>query len=85
MLWRIIPMSTTKNPRVNVTFEKQIAGVLAHLAKQEHKSVSSVVRDLALEALELREDYYLSKLSEKIDKPGAKRFGHDEVWKKYGL
>ncbi len=71
----------TKNPRINVTFEEATAGVLSQLAHQEHKSVSSLVRELALEALERREDFYLSKVAEKLDKEGVKTFGHDDVWK----
>jgi hypothetical protein len=71
----------TKNPRINVTFEESAAGLLAKLASQEHKSVSSLVRELALEALELREDLYFSKYAEKLDVKGAKTFTHDEAWK----
>ncbi len=71
----------TKNPRINVTFEEVTAGLLSHLAHLEHKSVSSLVRELALEALELREDFYLSKVAEKLDKEGAKTYGHDDAWR----
>jgi predicted DNA-binding protein len=71
----------TKNPRINVTFEAKTAGLLSQLAYQEHKSVASLVRELALEALELREDFYLSKIAEKLDKEGVKTYGHDEAWK----
>ena len=72
---------TTKNPRINVTFEAAIAVLLANLAHQEHKSVASLVRELALEALEIREDIYLSKVAEKLDQDGAKTFNHDKAWK----
>jgi predicted DNA-binding protein len=71
----------TKNPRINVTFEQSTAGMLTRLASQEHKSVASLVRELALEALEMREDLYLSKVAEKLDKEGVKTFGHDDAWK----
>ena len=71
----------TKNPRINVTFEETIAGLLSHLAHQEHKSVASLVRELTLEALEMREDFYLSKVAEKIDRQGAKTYSHDDAWK----
>ena len=67
--------------RINVTFEETTVGLLAHLAHQEHKSVSSIVRELSLEALERREDLYLSKLAEKLDQPGAKTYSHDDAWK----
>ena len=71
----------TKNPRINVTFEETTAGLLSTLARYEHKSISSLVRELALEALEMREDLYLSKVAEKIDVKGAKVYKHDDVWK----
>lgn len=72
---------TTKNRRINVTFEEATAGLLSHLASQEHKSVASLVRELALEALEMREDLYLSQVAEKLDKEGIKTYGHDDAWK----
>ncbi len=71
----------TKNPRVNVTFEEVTVGVLSHLAQQEHKSMASIVRELALEALEMREDLYLSKIAAEVDRKGAKTYSHDEAWK----
>ena len=71
----------TKNPRINVTFEEVTAGLLAQLAHQEDKSMASLVRELALEALEMREDLYLSKVAEKLDQEGVKTYSHDEAWK----
>lgn len=79
-MYRIEHM-TTKNPRINVTFEENIAGLLAELASHEHKSVSSLVRELALEALELREDMNLSKIAEILDHDHTKTYGHDDAWK----
>lgn len=70
-----------KNPRINVTFEESTVGILSNLAHQEHKSVASLVRELALEALEMREDYYLSKVAEKSDIHGAKIYSHEDAWK----
>jgi hypothetical protein len=71
----------TKNPRINVTFEAPTVGLLSQLAHQEHKSVAKLVRELALEALEIRGDFYLSKVAEKLDEEGAKTYQHDEAWK----
>lgn len=71
---------TTKNPRVNVTFEKTAAGLLAHLAHQEHKSIAGIVRELTYEALEMREDLCLSELAKKLDKANAKTYSHNEAW-----
>lgn len=71
----------TKNPRINVTFEKSTAGLLSKLAQDEHKSVAGLVRELALEALEMREDFYLSKVAAELDKKGVKTYKHHDVWK----
>ncbi|MBA3751215.1 hypothetical protein H0X06_00220 [Candidatus Dependentiae bacterium] len=71
----------TKNPRINVTFEESTAGLLSHLAHKENKSVASLVRELALEALKMREDFYLSKIAEELDQEGATTCGHDDAWK----
>jgi hypothetical protein len=72
---------TTKNPRINVTFEETTAGLISVLAHQEHKSISGLVRELALEALEMREDFYLSKIAKELDVKGAKTYGHEDAWK----
>ncbi len=71
----------TKNPRINVTFEEVTSKMLFKLASQEKRSVSSLVRELALEALGLREDLYLAKIAESSDKEDAKTYNHDDVWK----
>jgi hypothetical protein len=71
---------TTKNPRINVTFEETTAGLLAQLAHQEHKSVARLVRELTLEALDIREDLYLSKIAETNDKESTITFTHADVW-----
>lgn len=71
----------TKNPRINITLEESTAGFLSNLAKQEHKSVASLAKDLILEALERREDVSLSKLAEIRDTQKTKRISHKDVWK----
>ncbi len=71
----------TKNPRINVTFEAATLVLLAQLAEQEGKSVSSLVRELTLEAVDLREDLYLSQLAEKLDKTNVKTYEHTDAWK----
>jgi hypothetical protein len=69
------------NPRINVTFETTTANLIARLAHKQHRSVASVVRELALEALDLREDLYLSNLAKKLDLPGVKTYSHNAAWK----
>ena len=71
----------TKHPRINVTFEEGTALLLANLAQGEHKSVSGLVRELVLEALELREDFHLSKIADQLDQKDAKTISHDDAWK----
>ena len=70
-----------KNSIISVSFKKAISDLLIKLAGQEHKSVARLVRELALEALEGREDYYLSKAGEKLDISDSKSFSHEEAWK----
>lgn len=71
----------TKNPRINVTFEEETIKFLSSLAKYEHKSLSSIVKELALESLERREDKQLSKLALELDNPNGKMHSHFDAWK----
>lgn len=70
----------TKNPRVNITFEEATARLLTSLAKQEEKSLSSLAKELILEALERREDKILSEIAEERDTKKAKKVKHKDVW-----
>lgn len=71
---------TTSNPRINITLEPNMAGILASMAQHEHKSLSSLARELILEALELREDVALSALAKSRDTGEQKTISHDEAW-----
>lgn len=71
----------TKNPRINITFEESTAGLLSYLAQQEHKSVSGLAKELIMDALERREDMFLSAIAEARDRAGSKRVKHEDVWK----
>ena len=71
----------TTNPRVNITFEPQIMNIVSALAKQEHKSVDRLAKELIIEALERREDKNLSALAKFRDVQNIKRKKHDDVWK----
>ena len=73
-------MPTLKS-QIQVVFEDSTASVLTQLASQEQKTVGDLVRELTLEALEKREDFYLSKLAEKLDQSDVKTYSHDEAWK----
>lgn len=71
----------TKNPRINLTLEESMAGFLSSIAEHEHKSISSLAKELIMEALERREDIMLSKLAEIRDKDTIKRIKHKDAWK----
>jgi hypothetical protein len=70
-----------KSSRINVSFGGEAAGMINHLAQLEHKSVAGMVRTLALEALEMREDLYFSKLANELDQEDVKLYSHEEAWK----
>lgn len=52
--------------------------MLVRLACKE-KSLSQGL--LTINALEMREDLYLSQIAEKIDQKDAKRYEHSKAWK----
>jgi hypothetical protein len=51
------------------------------LAKHEHKSLSNIVKELALESIERREDKKLSALAAELDHPNVKTYSHFDAWK----
>jgi len=75
-------MSTNK-PRVNVVLDKKIYELIKRLSEEEGTSLSSFVKDLIEEALELREDVSLNEIAEEREKTlkKSKALSHDEIWK----
>jgi len=73
----------TNKPRVNVSFEDSTVDILSQIAKSRDQSIASLVRELVLEALDMHEDYHLSKLADERDRKGVKTFTHEEVWKEH--
>ncbi|OJX10986.1 MAG: hypothetical protein BGO77_01895 [Caedibacter sp. 37-49] len=71
----------TKNPRINITLEPATAAILASLSQKEHKSTSSLAKELILEAIERREDIILSAIAENRDSKGKKTIKHNDAWK----
>jgi hypothetical protein len=69
------------NPRINITLEPSVMNAVKSLAEQEQKSVSSISKELILEALERREDSVLSAIAESRDSKNAKKVKHDDAWK----
>lgn len=73
-------MSTAKK-RVNLTIEDDLYSEFEAIRDlRNESSLSSVILDLAREALEINEDLYFSKMAEgRLKGP---RFSHDKVWPK---
>jgi metal-responsive CopG/Arc/MetJ family transcriptional regulator len=71
-----------KNPRINVVLEKPLYNTIERLATKEGISLSTKVRDLIREALEIEEDVALSAFVEKREKTftKSKSLKHEEVW-----
>lgn len=70
----------TKNPRINVTLDDTLHGILAMMAQAGEKSISVAAREMIELGLELQEDRYFSALSEARLAKGKKRYSHKEVW-----
>ncbi len=71
-----------KNQKVSATVEKPVYDAIHDLAVKKGMAMSSVIRDLIKEALELNEDMALSKLAEEREETfdKSKALTHDQVW-----
>jgi metal-responsive CopG/Arc/MetJ family transcriptional regulator len=71
-----------RNPRVNVVLEKPLYDAVGNLAKEEGISLSTVVRDLVKEAIEIREDIDLGRLAESREKSlkRSRALAHKDIW-----
>jgi predicted DNA-binding protein len=72
----------SKNPRVNVVLDDHLFRNVQLLAEREGVSVSTKVRDLVKEALEIQEDLYLASLAETRERTFKKSssLSHEETW-----
>ena len=72
-----------RNPRVNVVLEKPLYEAVDHLAKEEGVSLSTVVRDLVKEAIEIREDIDLVRFAETRERSlrRSRALSHKDVWR----
>jgi hypothetical protein len=72
----------TKNPRINVVLEEPLYQNVKFLAKKEGVSLSTKLRDLVKEALDVQEDMLLGKFAENREKSfkDSKALKHEEVW-----
>jgi metal-responsive CopG/Arc/MetJ family transcriptional regulator len=72
-----------RNPRVNVVLERPLYEAVDRIAKEEGTSLSTVVRDLVKEAIEIREDIDLARLAAAREKTlrRSRAVAHADVWK----
>jgi predicted DNA-binding protein len=77
----------TKHRRIIVSFKPKTVQALMRLSKKKETSLSHVAQELVEEALELREDIYLSKLAEESEKraKGKPSVSADKLWEELGL
>jgi metal-responsive CopG/Arc/MetJ family transcriptional regulator len=71
-----------RNPRVNVVLEKPLYEAVGRLAKEEGVSLSTAVRDLVKEAIEIREDIDLGRIAEARERTlsRSRALTHKDVW-----
>jgi len=74
----------TSNPRINVALERQLYRAVEHLAARDHVSISTKMRDLVREALELQEDIRLAALAERRERSLTHKaaLSHERVWRR---
>ncbi len=72
----------TKNPRINISVDQPLYGIMQHLAEKQGVSLSMLARDLIKESLELREDEILVAFAEKREKTfdAGGALTHEQVW-----
>lgn len=73
-----------RNPRVNVVLERTVYDTVRRLAHRDGISISSKVRDLVRDALEVDEDAALASLAAKRERTFIRRraLTHQQVWGK---
>ena len=71
-----------KNPRINIVLDSLTYRNVVFLAEKDRVSLSTKVRDLIKEALEIQEDIHLAAFAEDREKSWDKSsaLSHNEVW-----
>ncbi len=71
-----------RNPRINVVLDASLYKNVQFLAKKDGVSLSTKVRDLLKEALEVQEDIYLASLAEgrKNTWDESRALSHEDTW-----
>jgi predicted DNA-binding protein len=77
----------SRQRRINVTFKPSTLHAVNLLAKKADTSLSNITQELVEQALEMREDIYLSGIAEEaeIRAKGKARISADKVWKELDL
>ena len=71
----------TKNPRINVTLDKELVAELKELAQHKDKSISNLVQEFIEDALDREEDIALSRLADSRDHEKSDLVSHEDAWK----
>jgi hypothetical protein len=79
------PKASRQN-RINVTFKPSTLHAVNLLAKKEDTSLSNITQKLVEQALEMRDDIYLSRIADEaeIRAKGKARIPAESVWKELG-
>jgi predicted DNA-binding protein len=72
----------TKNPRINIVLDRSLFEKVRFLASKDGVSLSTKVRDLLRDSLEVHEDLHLAKFADERMKTlkSSKTLSHKEVW-----
>jgi len=70
----------TINPRINIVTNIELHKAICHIAKTEDISLSAAAKELIIEALDKREDRFLSDIANVRDKDSAKIVSHKNIW-----
>jgi predicted DNA-binding protein len=73
-------MATTK-PRLHISLSKDEESFLASLAKRDQMPRATKAAQLVRQAMEIEEDFALSKIAMERDVPGASRMSAEAFWK----
>ena len=72
----------TKEPRYNVTLDRESARILNRLARHKSLSRSMLIKQYITLGIERDEDLELSELANRRDTDRATWMDHDDVWTK---
>ena len=73
--------------RVCVSMDEDLGKELKSLSKKKHQSISGVIVDLVREALDFREDAYLSRLADEVEERAKDKtpVSAEDLWKELGI